>query len=69
MDFLHTVFTMDWHEIFRLDQAKHEFLLLLATVSRGVDVVNLTVNNLYTGLGNDVNQFVNAGRITRDRTR
>ncbi len=49
---------MDWHEIFWLNQAEHEFLLLLATVSRGVDVVNLAVDNLYTSFGNDVNQLV-----------
>ena len=69
MDFLHAVFTVDWHEIFRLDQAEHKFLLLLATVSRGVDVVNLTMNNLYTSFRDNINQLVNAGRITRDRAR
>ena len=45
-----------------LIKPKHEFMLLLATVSRGVDVVNLTVNHFYTGLRDNINQLVNAGQ-------
>ena len=60
---------MDWHEIFRLNQAKHEFLLLLATVSRGVDIVNLTVDDFDTSFRNDVNQLVDASGVSRDWAR
>ena len=44
-------------------------MLLLATVSRCMDIVNLTVDNFDTSFRNDVNQFIDASGISRDWAR
>ena len=44
-------------------------MLLLTTVSRGVDIVNLTVDDFDTSFRNDVNQLVDASSISRDWAR
>ena len=69
MDFLHAVFTVNRHEEFWFDQTKHEFLLLLTTVSRGMNIVDFTVDNIDASFLNSINQAVNAGCISWDRAR
>ena len=44
-------------------------MLLLATVSRCMDIVNLTVDNFDTSFRNDVDQLVDASSVSRDWTR
>ena len=44
-------------------------MLLLATVSRGMDIVNLTVDNFDTSFRNDVDQLVDASSVSRDWAR
>ena len=66
MDFLHAVFAVDRHEVSWLDEAEHEFLLLLASVSRGVDVVNLAVDDFYASFNQDIDNLVDSSCISRD---
>ena len=44
-------------------------MLLLATVSRCMDIVNLAVDNFDTSFRNDVNQLVDASSVSRDWAR
>ena len=60
---------MDRHEVFWFDQAEHEFLFLLPPVSRGMDVVDLPVNDIDTCFGNRIDQFIDTGCISRNWTR
>ena len=57
---------MNRHEVFGLDQTEHEFLLLLTTVSRGVDIVDFAVDNFDASFWDNINQLVDASRISRD---
>ena len=66
MDFLHAVLTVDRHKVFWLDEAKHEFLLLLASVSRGVDVVDFAVDDFHTSFNQDIDNLVDPSRISWD---
>ena len=69
VDFLHAVLTVDRHEVFGFDQAQHELLFLLATVSRGMDIVNLTVDDIDSCFRDDVDQAVDASCVARNWTR
>lgn len=48
VDLLHPVFTVNRCEELRLHQPQHELFIDLTTVSGGVDVVNITVDNCRT---------------------
>ena len=62
----HTVFTVHRHEVLWLDQWQHQLLLFLATVTRSVDVVHLTVDNVSASFFKLVNHAVNRLCVTRN---
>ncbi len=43
-------------------------MLLLTTVPRGMDVVNLAVNHIDTGFNQDIDELVDTCGISRNRT-
>src|SRR5699024_12193199 len=67
MEIEHAVLPVDRHEILRLDQSQHEFLLFLGTMARSMDVCQFAVDYISAGFIQSVDRTVDAQSIPRNR--